>query len=159
MDTVRVRQIRAYLDANPGTFGALSDAAVLAALTLRDIAVTKSIIMTPVDMLREAADIDVATIASAIDKMDTKRGGASPVALVKWGLSALETRGIDLGNARVRATIDSMIGAGGNDLTAAEAAALKGLADTLESIADQQNWPELYEPNAEALIVRARAGE
>lgn len=158
---MNIDQIRAcgqFLADNPVTFGAMTPAQILAALTVRDIPETVSLVMTPVDMLREAPDPALPAVASGIEKMNGQRSGSANL-LAKWGLSALETRGIDLGNPRTRAQLDALAAAQPAVLTEAEASAIKSLADRTVSIADQRGWASLYRPGGISYIQRALAGE
>lgn len=158
---MNIDQIRAcgqFLADNPATFGSMTPEQILAALTVRNIAVTVDAIMTPVDMLREAPDSSLGAVASAIEKMSGQREGSANL-LAKWGLVGLESRGIDLGNARTRAQLDAMAAAQPAVLTDAEVSALKSLAERTVSIADQRGWSALYRPGGISYIQRALAGE
>lgn len=154
MNIDQIRACRQFLADNSAAYAGMTDEQIRSALIAETNQVIESKTVTPVGIMSLAAPADLPDIAALLDVIE---GMMATDPVVKWALSSFNTRGVDLGDMKVRAQLDQIASA--VPTHAAAVAKLKALVEKNESIASQKGWQSLYTDAGPQYIARARAGE
>lgn len=120
-----------------GDYPDSKDGTISAALNIKNVQTNKSRLVTARTLL---AELNPTTAAAILDKLEAASAGN---AVIKWAMKFLTADpGLDIGHPNTLAMLDQLVAA--NVITAADAAALKGLSAVTISAAEQKYGRDVH---------------